>query len=270
MDNILSTKIRLQHEDFAEGLKLDLREISMWRDEERFFTRLIAENFRKPHYILPLAKSFETLYGIAFDVKRKRSYLSFPITEVLKKTEEERNAIFARKDQLREDLRGMYVVFDPLSILDGALIRLLNPETSFPTVMPKHLIVSAGPPDKPMESKDLSVSQESDRGFKVEYGDGVMLSAQELEDVREHIGDQIVERDYYLIDQSDWVTVYYPVPEVSPGVISEVIYGFSHGRDVFAWWDFSREVSPFPETYVTELVFSKEELVAALRAHARK
>ena len=135
--------------------------------------------------------------------------------------------------------------------------------------MPKHLIVFEGRPDKPMESKDLSVSQESDRAFKVEYGDGVMLSAQELEDVREHIGNQIVERDYYLIDQSDWVTVYYPVSDVSPGVISEVIYGFSHGRDVFVWW-YSREVSPFLETYATEICLSKEELMTKLQAHARK
>jgi adenylate kinase len=86
MDNILSTKIRLLNEDHAEGLELDLRDISMWRDEERFFTRLIAENFRKPHYILPLAEPFETLYGIAFDSRRKKSYLSFPITQVQKMT----------------------------------------------------------------------------------------------------------------------------------------------------------------------------------------
>jgi adenylate kinase len=269
MDNILSTKIRLQHEDFAEGLRLDLREISMWRDEERFFTRLIAENFRKPHYILPLAEPFETLYGIAFDVGRKKSYLSFPITEVLKKPEKERTSIFTQKDQLRDDLRSKYVIFDPLSILDGALIGLLNKATSFPAVLRRHLIVFEGPSENPMQSKDLSISHEPDGGFRVNYGDGVMLSGQELDSVREHVGDQIVERDYYLIDQSDWVTVYYPVNDVSPGVMSEVIYGFSHGRDVLVWW-YSREVSPFLENYATEICHSKEELMTKLRAQARK
>jgi adenylate kinase len=267
MDNILSTRIRLQREDFAEGLKLDLREISMWRDEERFFTRLIAENFRKPHYILPLAEPFDTLYGIAFDRGRKKTYLSFPITEVNKKSAEERTDIFTRKNRLRDNLRDAYVVFDPLSILDGELIKLLNSETRFPTELSKHLIVFEG--DRPMKSKDLSISRDSNGRLIVNYGDGVVLSAQELEEVRQHIVDQIVERDYYLIDQSDWVTVYYPVPDVSPGVISEVIYGFSHGRDVFVWW-YSPQVSPFLETYATEICHSEEELRTELQAQARK
>jgi len=268
-DNILSNKIRLCHEDLAQGLDLSLREIAIWHDEERFFTRLIAENFMKPHYILPLSEPFETLYGIAFEGNRKRIYLSFPITEVLKKEEKEREEIFARKNELREDLRKSYVVFDPLSILDGALPKILDPQTEFPYLLKDYLIVFREKDDGSIEHEwqTLRVSCVADEKFAVE-GKELVLSREELEEVVEHINDQIVERDYYLIDQSDWVTVYYPIPEVSPGVISEVIYAFSHGRDVFAWW-FSPEVSPFLEAYLTELCFTKEGLLATLEKYSR-
>lgn len=268
-DNILSNKVRLNREDQAEGLDLSLREIAMWHDEECFFTRLIAENFKKPYYIMPLSEPFETLDGIIFQQDRKRIYLSFPITEVLKKEEKEREEIFSWKNELRENLRKSYVVFDPLDILDGALPKILDSETKFHHLLKDHIIEFNENADGSIEraTKSLQVFFVNSEKLKIKEA-GITLSRGELEKAVGYINDQIVDRDYRLIDQSDWVAVYYPVPEVSAGVISEVVYGFSHGRSVFAWW-FSREVSPFLEAYLTGLCFSKEDLLNMLEKYSK-
>jgi len=268
-DNILANKIRLAEEDSAQGLDLDLRGIAMWHDEERFFTRLIAENFGKPHYILPIEEPFETLYRVAYENGYKKVYLSFPITEVRKK-KKTADQIFRAKDRLKSILRRSYVVFDPIDIRDAELVILLDPETKFPKNLEDHLLVFKEGSEGTIvvEPHSLSISRGSDGRYEIGGHDGVGLSRSELEEVKEHIEDQIVERDYHLIDQSDWVVVYYPVSDISAGVMSEVIYGFSHGRDVFAQW-FSRKVSPFLDAYLTDKAsHNRKELVGTLAKYS--
>jgi adenylate kinase len=274
IDNILANKIRLSKENF-ERLTLSLREVSMWHDEERFFTRLIAENFRKPHYIIPIQESYETLYRIAFEKSYKRAYLSFPITEVMKKREKIRAKILKQKDKFKKTLQESYVIFDPLNIKDGMLRRLLDSSTEFPYSLDDYLTIfnvdNQGEINK--EFKSLQIQKESKEKdhneiFKV-TNLGIKFKRSELEEVKDHINDQIVERDFHLIDQSNWVIVFYPVSDVSPGVMSEVIYGFSHGRDVFAYW-FSEKFSPFLESYLTTSQICRDttKLLEMLRQHA--
>ena len=75
--------------------------------------------------------------------------------------------------------------------------------------------------------------------------------------------DQTVARDYQFIDQSDIVIVYYPVREPSPGVLSELIHGFSHDKEVYMVFPY--EISPFLQFYCTEIFKTDVELIDHLK-----
>jgi len=61
-------------------------------------------------------------------------------------------------------------------------------------------------------------------------------------------------RDFKLISQSDLVAVYYPVEKNSPGVNQEIMYAFTHGKDVYLYYPQKFGMSPFwdPELAVTQ------------------
>jgi adenylate kinase len=75
--------------------------------------------------------------------------------------------------------------------------------------------------------------------------------------------DQTVARDYGFIDQSDMVIVYYPVREPSPGVLSELIHGFSHDKEVYMVFPY--EISPFLQFYCIKIFPTGEELIDYLQ-----
>jgi len=58
-----------------------------------------------------------------------------------------------------------------------------------------------------------------------------------------HLRESTVERDYMLIDQSDMIIVFYPVQSNSPGVNSEILYGYSHNKEVYLYYPYPK--SPF-------------------------
>src|SRR6185312_9752231 len=67
--------------------------------------------------------------------------------------------------------------------------------------------------------------------------------APQRDPLQQHIADQIVERDYKLIAQSDIVVVFYDVPVPSPGVISEMKFALESGKQVYGVWLPSNEPS---------------------------
>jgi adenylate kinase len=193
--------------------KLALWEILVWRDEEALITKILAQNFRKPHYIVARQEPPEILFDLMFRPGRKRAYLSYPITAIEKEQPEQ-------LDRVREflgELRKYLTVFNPLAMTELERAR------------------------KALEEADGEMSAELVR----------MLE------------DQTVARDYQFIDQSDFVIVYYPVKEPSPGVLSELIYGFSHDKEVYMVFPY--DISPFLQFYCTEIFRTGEELIAHLR-----
>jgi len=63
-----------------------------------------------------------------------------------------------------------------------------------------------------------------------------------------------IDRDYHFIDQSDFVVVIYLTEKVSSGVLSEIIYASTHGKNVYLLYPFKR--SPFIEEYAT-IIFNE-------------
>jgi adenylate kinase len=232
IDNALSTKLRLDSREHWKG-KLSLKEILMWRDEEVFLTRILARYQEKPHYIITVDQPVETLLNLIVKPEMNKSYLSYPITHMMKHG-------FGKVKKFANRLRKKSVVFDPYSIRDRELIGALS-ESKKKNTLKGHFFdfETRRAMDVRLELKDDAVYYETDslKGT---------CDLKEIKEAEQDIDDQILQRDYALIDQSDMVVVYYP-PEapLSPGVISEMVYGFSNNKEVNALWLPKEDPSPF-------------------------
>jgi len=271
IDNVSSQKIRFITKSLWKSETLNLRDILIWRDEDIFYLDLISNYFNKPFFLLPVAEPFETLYRIAFENKSIKIYLSYPITEILGSNNAEK--YFLEKSQLRDELRKNknYVLFDPLDIKEGIIRNIVDPKTVFPFTLEEHFLdlIPNNLGVDIFKFNPLIVIKDSENMFKIQDTE-VLISRDEIEEAKAYISDQIVARDYRLINQSDWVIVYYPVTDVSSGVLSEVIYGYCHGKDVFTWW--RPRISPFLESYITDKQPSKtkENLFEILRKYEKE
>lgn len=220
IDSILNMKARLESNPHWRG-RLSLKDMIVWRDEEIFITKSIADFQKKPFYIIPARHPPETLHALITNPRTPKAYLSYPMTHLEGREAEEFN------ERLRSFMhrlrRAGVVVFDP------------------------------------SEVEDMSLMEAAERGERVRVGGvEVELSREEVASVKEDIYDQIVARDYQLIDQSDFVIIYYYVPVMSPGVLSEMTYAFSNAKDVYVV--FKGPESPFFRYYSTRIFKDEDEL----------
>ena len=221
--------------------KLNLKEILIWQDEEIFTTSIVANILNTPHYIFSSSSiSFKepdpkVLYHIIYDVEKPKvegnkprmlkAYLSYPMTMV-----KDRDDIIERKNRLVEKLwENGVVVFDPSMVEDMILVE------------------------------KAEESGKTDGNIYIEEFD-VELPVKEILDAKQYIIDHTVFRDYRLINQSDMVIVFYPVKELSAGVLSEMIYAYTHMKNVYAIFT-QKDISPFFQTYSDKIFRDEDELL---------
>lgn len=220
IDDISKVKANLDNTKQWRG-KISLKELLMWREEEIFVTKLMADYQKKSFYILAKNQPPETLFKLAFRPKMEKIYLSYPITH-LKDNKEHMNG----KDKLYRELNRKFVVYDPLAIKDMDLLYLIE--------------------DKEPEDTVTLAPEEGEHSF----------SYKEISDAEEDIKSQVQSRDYNLIDQSDMIVVYYPTDLMSQGVSMEMKYSYDNNKNVYAIHPY--EASPFFET-LCEKIFSTPE-----------
>lgn len=129
--------------------------------------------------------------------------------------------------KLRDTLRKDFVVFDPLAVKDIE-----------------------------WQIGEYSVPPELVGGLK----DGIPPPS---DTTKRYMENQTVERDFQLIDQSDFVVVYYKTDKLSFGVVSEMIHGHTHNKPIYVIY--TSGLSPFFTYYCTERRTSVEELLQLLR-----
>ena len=239
IDNVHYIKARLESNPHWRG-RLTLKDILIWRDEEVFISEMLAQYQQKPHYIIAHSDPPDVLYNIIYNVEKKRrrgekpaikAYLSYPITCV-----KGRDEFMREKNEVKEKLKKSgIVVFDPISVEEMDIVG---------------------------EAEAAAREGREEIVFEVE-GKEYSVSVREVEDAKEDIIDQVVVRDYKLINQSDIIIVYYPVEYLSAGVLSEINYGFTHNKEVYAI--FPHSVSPFLRYYTTKIFRSPEELIEYFR-----
>lgn len=240
VDSIHYIYTKLQNNAAWRG-RLSLKDLLVWRDEELFITKMLAEYRRKPFYLFSPREDPEMLRRIIFDVElarktgrrpAKKAYLSYPITHV--KGQED---VMRSKDEVKRRLKEAgIIVFDPIAVEDLEVVDLMA--------------------EAKKAGRDY-IEVEVD-GYTGRISIGDILSA--LDDIK----DQVVARDYQLIMQSDMIVVFYPTSTLSPGVLSEVNFGHTHNKDVYVIFPFGA-VSPFLEYYTTRIFKSVDELLEYFR-----
>lgn len=211
-----------------------LWELLAWRDEEEHITKTFAMIQGKKHFTVCWEDPPETMYKIIFQPNVKKTYLSYPISAG---TSEAMKEVGEFRDTLRKNL----VVFDPLAIKD---IEWLT----------------AGLALKKQRKTEIEIPFIDDDGKKKE----AVFRIEDLEKVAGYLRDQTISRDYSMISQSDFVTVYYYDPSMSsPGVQREIRYAKEIGKDVYIYYP-KKEMSPFLEKDIAQHFMKKEELVKFL------
>ncbi len=217
------TRLRAQ-ERWAQ---LSEHDVLTWREEEQFFTEQMARIHRKPQLLLPRSVSPHEGYRMLFEPDRPTAYLSYPMQHVAPNSE---RGLAAFKSRLARDV----VVFDPADVNDFLV------EDSF--------------------DSQRGDGQRSDGSLALAtLRDGETRSPQR-DPLQQHIADQIVERDYKLIAQSDIVVVFYDVAVPSPGVISEMKFALESGKQVYGVWLPDNEPSVFFTRYCSVWFRSTEAL----------
>ncbi len=239
IDSVHNIKARLELRPHWAG-RLTLKDILIWRDEEIFITKMLAKYQDKPFYIIARNEDPKVLYDIIYNVEKRKkrgekpllkAYLSYPIT--LMKGDKK---WLAQKDKFKEMLREAgIVVFDPMALEEIDLIDMAEKA-------------------KKKGEKYVNIKFE---------GKDIPIPVSQIEDAKEDIIDQTVARDYNLIDQSDIVVVFYYTQMMSAGVLSELNYGFTHNKEVYAVFPY--ETSPFFHYYTTRIFKRPEELIEYLK-----
>ncbi len=223
--------------------RLSIRELLIWQDEEIFITKMVADILDKHFYIIPSSSAGpcthdpKMLFNIIHMYEKplmmgekpimRRAYLSYPMTHVKKEEE-----FMERKEEFIEILReNNIIVFDPIMVEDHVLI-------------------------------DKMKSQEGDTIY-IDMFD-IEVPRKEVVDAEEYIVDSTVNRDLLFIDQSDMVIVFYPTNKLSPGVLSEMNYGFTHMKRVYTLFT-EDDISPFFRSHSNYITKDPDKLVKKIR-----
>jgi adenylate kinase len=230
IDDVVRVRERLSQDPQWKGHTFNLSEIAKWRREEIKGIYNFAHDFVPPRkcYILAREHPVDVFYDLILNQEKKRVYISYPITGV------DPEKVAEARD-IAKELSGFFTIFDPLTIHDWAIVDCW-----------KHTV-------------DEGTSKSGNFDCEVEYATGkktFSCDASEVEYAIKDIRRQIVDRDYKLIDSSDYVFVYHPRKSISAGVMCEMMHAKIEGKMVYAMYPF--EPSPFFDYYANRIFGSKK------------
>ena len=210
-------RVRLAYSDYP--VKLTLREIITWREEEMLGGGLLAGIAGCSHYVVPRSFEIDALYRLIHVPSAKKLYISFPISRVPSKSMGDQIAEFRNEFQALPNC----VVFDPIKVTEEP--RLLA-------------------------SLKKTLSREPDEAtVKVEtLGQEVHLDVQELQGIKADIRNLTRSFDYRMIDQSEAIVAFVPQhkgqPYVAEGVFMEIAHAEYRGNEIYLIWPSDQSPSP--------------------------
>jgi len=227
IDGVIALHTRLVAEHSAEHT---LKDLIVWREEEIIGTEMLCKgiNERIPFYCLARgteAETTETFYGLIFDGRTKKAYLSFPMTAV-GDMKDVKNEI----DEFRQLMKQSFICFDP-----GDLEESYLPQ------------------------KAWGASQEGlDYVEVTALGRKVRLDLGEVQQIERDINSQIYARDFMLIDQSDMIISFIPTLDdgraaISSGVERELQHAHEAAKEVYVIWTAKQTPSVFVTQTATKV-----------------
>ena len=227
IDDVEAVKMRLDafksSGDLPPDTKYSLKDLLVWREEEMLASEILASVLDVPHYVLGVSleeevspEPLEVVYHLMFEPWRKKTYVSYPISDARARPD-----IWEKVVRYRKLLRAYLTAFDPLMIGEKRLLDLAQQTQN--------------------EAEDMECPA---------LGETVLLSRREVEAIRDDIDGQVVARDFKLIDQSEMLVAYFPAyadgnPLIAGGVQSEIEHAEASTKDIVIVWEASRDPTPF-------------------------
>jgi len=216
-----------------------LKDIIVWREEEILAAEFVASLVPGcKHYLVAKNQCPELLYKLIFHSNLKKTYLSYPITNVI-----DNPKIWADITTYRNTLKNLLICFDPISISENSI--------------------------KGDYLKASAVGGRKLVSIKVEPENQLLrLPISEIREVIPNIEGQTIARDFKLIDQSDMVIAYIPeitlrLPAVSTGVERELEHAQQSTMETYVIWPSTRNPSLFQQA--TKIFQNLADLISYLK-----
>ena len=241
IDDLIRVRERLKQDPQWKDHNFTLVELAQWRREEIIGMYNLAHDFTpyKDFYLVAKEHGVDLLRDLIFNRRKKKIYLSHPITG-------ESEEFLKRVRRFASALQPYYAAFDPHMINDWAVVetwrRVRNEARTEKKEIPEKIRVS------------------------IEYSDGLKkyeLDSWDIEAAIKNIRAQIIDIDYKIIENCNYVVAYHPREQISAGVISEMIHAKSLAKFVYVFYPF--EPSPFFEWYATKIFLEEEGLIEFLK-----
>jgi len=227
IDGVIALHTRLVAEHSAEHT---LKDLIVWREEEIIGTEMLCKgiNERIPFYCLARGsegETTETFYGLIFDGRTKKAYLSFPMTAV-----GDMEAVKNEIDKFRRLMKQSFICFDP-----GDLEESYLPQKA-----------------RRASQKGLDYVEVTALGRKVR------LDLREVQQIERDINSQIYARDFMLIDQADMIISFIPTLDdgraaISSGVERELQHAHEAAKEVYVIWTAKQSPSVFVTQTATKV-----------------
>jgi len=207
-----------------------LKDLIVWREEEIIGTEMLCKGISEniPLYCLARGSEYstaETFYGLAFEQKRPRAYLSFPMTAVADMPDVRKEI-----DAFRQRMKRLFVCFDPGDLEESYL------------------------PHKAEQAAMTGLDKiEMEAGGRM-----ISLSIDEIRQIEKDINSQTYARDFLLIDQSDMIVSFIPPmadgrAAISSGVERELQHAHEAAKEVFVIWTAEQAPSVFVTQTATKV-----------------
>lgn len=233
IDGVEPLHLRLGREHQVQH---SLKDLIVWREEEVLATQMMQQgtNADAPFYILARGLSeatTEMFYRLAFEPRRKKAYLSFPMTHVAGMTD-----VLKTIEAFRESMKTILTCFDPADLEEAYLPYYAEQARQ------------AG-----RETIDVEV-----------LGETIQLDAEEVRQIERDINSQIYARDFALIDQADMIVSFIPeladgMPALSSGVERELQHAHEAAKQVYVIWMPKKEPSVFVTQTANKIFRSPNE-----------
>jgi adenylate kinase len=233
LDNAESVHQRLMRD---HDLDHSLKDIMVWREEELLATEILANIARGYGHFFMISRgrnipTTQTIYRLMFEAKKKKVYLSFPMSHVMDLPE-----TLAEIDRFKEAINEHFICFDPADVDEFIL-----------------------------HTTAVKALQEGQTTMEVNAAEGpITLKTADVAQISGDIMGQIYARDFKMVDQSDMIISLVPElpngkPGLSSGVERELHHAFEGGKEVFVVWACKALPSPFITETATRVFRSTTE-----------
>jgi len=239
LDNVDAVHQRLLRD---HDIDHTLKDIMVWREEELLATEILANVLKGHGHFFMLSRgrpelTAPTLYRLLFEPKRKKAYLSFPMSHVMDMPD-----TLAEIERFKRTMNEHFTCFDPADVDELAL-----------------------------HTQALAAMQEGRTTIDVAGPEGrLVLKTADVAQISGDILGQIYARDFKMIDQSDLIVSLIPElpggkPALSSGVERELHHAFEGGKEVYIIWRCNAMPSPFITETATKVFADTDEAVSFFR-----